>query len=63
LPGYVVFNAMTAYQLTDNISLQVNATNLFDKTYYDAAYYTSAAENHVIPGAGRTVIFSTAFTF
>ena len=54
---------MTAYQLTDNISLQVNATNLFDKTYYDAAYYTSAAENHVIPGAGRTVIFSTAFTF
>ena len=63
LPGYVIFNAMASYELTDNVKLQVNATNLFDKTYYDAAYYTSAAENHVVPGAGRTVIFSTAFTF
>jgi catecholate siderophore receptor len=63
LPGYVTFNAMASYKLNDNVKLQVNATNLFDKTYYDAAYYTSAAENHVVPGAGRTVIFSTAFTF
>jgi catecholate siderophore receptor len=63
LPGYVVFNAMTSYKLTDNVKLQVNALNLFDKLYYDAAYYTSAAENHVIPGAGRTVIFSTSFKF
>jgi len=63
IPGYVIFNAMASYKLTDNVSLQVNATNLFDKTYYDAAYYTSAAENHIIPGAGRTVIFSTSFTF
>lgn len=63
LPGYVIFNATASYQLTDNVKLQVNATNLFDKTYYDAAYYTSAAENHVIPGPGRTVIFSTSFNF
>jgi len=63
IPGYVIFNAMASYKLTDNVSLQVNATNLFDKTYYDAAYYTSAAENHIIPGAGRTVIFSTSFNF
>lgn len=63
LPGYVIFNAVASYQLTDNVKLQVNITNLFDKTYYDAAYYTSAAENHVIPGAGRTAIFSTSFTF
>ncbi|GGF26901.1 ligand-gated channel [Aliidongia dinghuensis] len=63
LPGYVTFNAVASYQLNDNVKLQVNATNLLDKKYYDAAYYTSAAENHVVPGAGRTVIFSTAFTF
>ena len=63
LPGYVIFNAVASYQLTDNVKLQVNVTNLFDKTYYDAAYYTSAAENHVVPGAGRTAIFSTSFAF
>jgi catecholate siderophore receptor len=63
IPGYVVFNANFSYRLTDNVQVQVNATNLFNKTYYESAYYTSAAENHVVPGAGRTVIFSTAFTF
>ncbi len=63
LPGYVVFNAMASYKLNDSVTLQVNANNLFDKLYYDAAYYTSAAENHVVPGAGRTVIFSTSFKF
>ena len=29
--------------------------NLLNKLYYDGAYYTSPSENHVNPGAGRSV--------
>ncbi len=63
LPSFVVWNAMASYKLTDNIKLQINGLNLTDKTYYSGSYYTSTAENHVIPGAGRTFKFSTALAF
>ena len=63
LPSYVVWNAMANYKVTDDVKVQLNALNLFDKTYYSGSYYTSAAENHVIPGAGRTVKFSTFLSF
>lgn len=54
-PSYVVWNAMTSYKLTEKLKFQLNVINLFDKLYYDNIYYTSASENHVIPGAGRTI--------
>jgi catecholate siderophore receptor len=54
IPGYVVWNAMASYKLSRAVSLQMNLFNLTNKLYYDSAYYTSAAENHVYPGAGRT---------
>jgi catecholate siderophore receptor len=63
LPSFVVWNAMASYKLTDNIKLQINGLNLTDKTYYSGSYYTSTAENHVSPGAGRTVKFSTSLAF
>jgi catecholate siderophore receptor len=55
VPGYVVWNAMVAYQANERLSLQLNGFNLFNKLYYDGLYYTSAAENHAVPGAGRSV--------
>jgi catecholate siderophore receptor len=55
VPAYTVLNAMTSYKLTPNLSLQLNAINLTNKLYYDAVYFTSASENHALPGAGRTV--------
>jgi catecholate siderophore receptor len=58
VPGYVVWNAMAAYRVTDNLTLQLNGYNLFNRLYYDALYYTSASENHAIPGAGRSVALS-----
>ncbi|HTY51514.1 MAG TPA: TonB-dependent receptor, partial [Steroidobacteraceae bacterium] len=58
LPGYVVWNAMVSYRITPDISLQLNGLNLFDRYYYSGVYYTSAAENHVIPGAGRSATLS-----
>jgi catecholate siderophore receptor len=54
LPGYVVWNAMASYKVSESVFLQLNGFNLFNRYYLDSAYYTSAAENHVIPGAGRS---------
>ena len=55
VPSYVVWNAMVSYEASPTLKLQLNAYNLFNKLYYDGVYYTSPAENHVIPGAGRSV--------
>jgi catecholate siderophore receptor len=63
LPGYVVWNAMVAYRLSDQVNVQLNALNLLDRVTYDAAYYSSTAENHVIPGIGRTVKLTARVTF
>ncbi|MGH7025182.1 MAG: TonB-dependent receptor [Caulobacteraceae bacterium] len=54
-PAYVVVNAMASYRVSPRVTLQLNVFNLTDKLYYDGVYWTSAAENHVIPGPGRTV--------
>lgn len=50
VPGYFVANVMAGYRVTDNLSMQVNVDNLLDRKYYD---YLD--DNHVNPGAGRTV--------
>jgi catecholate siderophore receptor len=63
VPSYVVFSAMTGYRVTDRLTLQLNAINLTNRLYYDAVYYTSASENHVIPGPGRTVKFTARVSF
>lgn len=55
VPSYVVWNAMAAWKVDSRLSVQLNAINLFDRTFYDGVYYTSQSENHVIPGPGRTV--------
>jgi catecholate siderophore receptor len=58
IPGYVVWNAMVSYKVSQSFALQLNALNLFNRFYLDAPYYTSVAENHVIPGAGRSGMLS-----
>jgi catecholate siderophore receptor len=63
IPGYVVFNAMVSYKLSRTLSLQLNVLNLANKLYYDNSYYTSAAENHVYPGTGRTAKLTIRATF
>jgi catecholate siderophore receptor len=54
IPSYTVVSAMTSYKVDEHLSVQLNLINLANTTYYDGIYYTSAAENHVVPGAGRT---------
>jgi catecholate siderophore receptor len=63
VPGYIVGNAMVSYKLSPRVSLQLNAINLANTLYYDAIYYTSASENHVIPGPGRTVKLTARVKF
>jgi catecholate siderophore receptor len=63
VPSYVVWSAMTSYRIAPNLKLQLNVINLFDTLYYDNIYYTSASENHVIPGAGRTVKLTVRANF
>jgi catecholate siderophore receptor len=63
VPSYVVWSAMTSYKINDKLKLQLNVINLFDTLYYDNVYYTSQSENHVIPGAGRTVKLTMRASF
>lgn len=63
MPGYVVWNAMASYKLSKTVSLQLNVNNITNKFYYENSYYTSASENHVIPGAGRTARLTIRTTF
>jgi catecholate siderophore receptor len=62
MPGFVVWNAMLSYRVTQHVALQLNGFNLLNKNYFMNSYYTSAAENHVIPGAGRSVMLSVRLT-
>jgi catecholate siderophore receptor len=63
MPGYVVWSAMASYRLSKTVFLQLNGYNLANKLYYESSYYTSAAENHVIPGAGRTLKLTLSTRF
>jgi catecholate siderophore receptor len=56
VPSYTTVDAMAKYRLTENVSLQVNLYNLFDEEYYDLLH-----PSHVVPGAGRTIMFTTSF--
>ncbi len=58
VPGYVIWNTMLSWQVTPSLSVQLNGLNLFNRVYYSGVYYTSPAENHVIPGAGRSAMLS-----
>jgi catecholate siderophore receptor len=51
VPGYWRFDARGAYQLTDHVTLSVNAQNLADKTYFTQAY----ASHYAAIAPGRTV--------
>jgi catecholate siderophore receptor len=57
VPGYTTLDAMVKWQATQHMRLQVNLSNLTDKTYYDQLHGF-----HVIPGEGRTAMFTLAFT-
>ena len=63
IPGYVTLDAMASYRLNRHLTLQLNAFNLTDKFYFTNAYYSSSVENHVLPGAGRTLLLTAVMTY
>ena len=63
VPGYVLWNAMVSYQLTDAVKLQLNIQNIMDTTYFTGAYFSDPTENHVLPGQGRVVTLNTGVSF
>ena len=56
--GYWTLGAMAKYPLTDAVSLQVNFSNLLNQRFYDQLH-----PSHVVPGAGRTVLFTLAYKY
>ncbi|QUD89225.1 TonB-dependent receptor [Phenylobacterium montanum] len=63
IPGYVTLDGMVSWQVTEHVGLQLNGYNLTDKFYYTNDYFSSAIENHVVPGAGRTVLVTATLKY
>lgn len=53
--GYVVADATVAYEFRRNMTLRLNAFNLFDKRYID-----QVGGGHFVPGPGRSAIATLA---
>lgn len=58
--AYVLFDAMVAYHVTENIDVRLNGYNLGNEDYIASAHAGGA---HYIPGAGRSAILSTSLKF
>ena len=58
IPSYVTLDGMISYRINRRLTVQLNGYNLADRVYYTNSYDTSPIENHVIPGAGRTITVS-----
>ncbi|HJX29859.1 MAG TPA: TonB-dependent siderophore receptor [Thermoanaerobaculia bacterium] len=54
-PSYWLFDAMASYDLSERLTLRLNATNLADEKYIDRV-----GGGHFIPGTGRSVALTTA---
>jgi catecholate siderophore receptor len=63
VPDYVVFNAMTSYEVNEHFKLQLNVNNLTNKLYFTGIYYSDFTENHALPNPGRTVIGTASYRF
>ena len=63
IPGYVTLDAMASIRLGSKLDLRLNAYNLTNEAYFSNAYYASAVEAHVIPGAGRTVTLTATVRY
>jgi catecholate siderophore receptor len=57
-PGYYTLSAMAKYPLNEHIDLQLNLYNLTD-AYYDDQIHPS----HVVPGPGRSALFTLNFRY
>ena len=61
LPSHWRFDAFTEAKINKNFSMKLAATNIFNRTYYDAFYQTAAPFVMVAPG--RTITLSVRGKF
>ena len=57
--GYTRFDAMASYAYSRNVTLQLNVSNLFDKTYYGSTYTT----HYATLANGRSAVLSANVKF
>ena len=57
IPAYYRIDLMSSYKIDERFGLQVNIQNLLDKRYYEGS------GGNVLPGAGRTAIFTGTYKF
>jgi catecholate siderophore receptor len=57
VPGYTTVDLMAKWQINDRVRLQINVNNLANEYYYDQIHGF-----HVIPGEGRTALFTLAYS-
>lgn len=60
IPGFTVWNARVAYQLSPEVALAMNVNNLFDKRYYIPSYSDPGGNN--IYGDPRNLMFTVKYT-
>src|SRR3546814_528664 len=60
LQGFVLFDAMASYRLTENVDVRLNVYNITDEFYIEEAH---GGGGHGVPGAGRSAVLSTSFRF
>jgi catecholate siderophore receptor len=63
IPAYTTFDAMISYRVNKHLKLQLNGYNLADTYYFANSYFSSPAENHAQPGAGRTVLLTASLSY
>lgn len=59
LPDYTLVRAMASYAPSESVKFSLDATNLFNETYYPASYH----RYWVTPGQPRAVTFRVDFSF
>lgn len=57
-PSYTTWDAMLGYEINENLTFRVNVFNIGDEEYIDRV-----GGGHVIPGAGRSVMFTVSGKF
>jgi catecholate siderophore receptor len=57
IPAYYRIDLMSSYKIDERFGLQLNLQNLLDKRYYEGS------GGNVIPGAGRSAIFTGTYKF
>src|SRR3546814_8643037 len=60
LQGFVLFDAMASYRLTENVDVRLNVYNITDEFYIEEAH---GGGGHGVPGAGRSAVLRTYFRF